>query len=268
MFFKYTDRTMLNKRFQSAPGSATILGARVDLIDYEQVITRMKRAIRRREKITIGFTNVYTIMRAREDRELLLDLSRFTLSVPDGMPLVWLSRCTDTPIHDRVYGPDLFGLFCQESRNGEFRHFFYGSTDTVLEGLRRNLLKRYPGIEIAGMISPPFRPLTSTEEERYITEINASGADVLWIGIGSPKQEKWMARMRPRLEVPVLAAVGAAFDYYAGTKKQAPKVWQKNGLEWLYRLLQEPRRLATRYLVYNPLFILRIVQQAMGKKFD
>lgn len=250
--------------FQRAPGQAEILGVKIDLVEYAAVMRKMQTAIARRQRLSIGFTNVYTIMCARADQDLLQAVNNFSLSVPDGMPLVWLSRFTDTTLHDRVYGPDLFAAFCELSQEHNYRHYFYGSTPQVLHRLRQNLRLIYPDLRIAGMHSPPFRDLTPEEENEIAARIDQATPDVLWIAIGSPRQEKWMARMRERLEVPVIAAIGAAFDFYAGTVKQAPKSWQRHGLEWLYRLLQEPRRLAKRYLVYNPLFVLAVLRQAVG----
>ncbi|KAA3614009.1 MAG: glycosyltransferase [Calditrichaeota bacterium] len=243
------------------PQTADVIGTRIDLVDYAETIEKIENSIRCRSKISVGFTNVYTIMCSQDDRELNRAIASFTLSVADGMPLVWLSKFTDTPLKTRVYGPDLFLKICQISEQKGYRHFFYGSEMHVLESLQKNLLHLFPALQIAGKISPPFRALTEIEEQKYIDEINGADADVLWIAIGSPKQEKWMAKVRPHLKTPVLAAVGAAFEFHAGTKKQAAPIVRNNGFEWLFRLLYEPRRLWMRYLVYNPLFILAVVRQ-------
>ncbi len=243
------------------PRTAEVLGTRIDLVNYAQTIARIETAIRDRSAMSVGFTNVYTIMCSQFDAELNRAIENFTLSVADGMPLVWLSRFTDTPLQTRVYGPDLFLKLCALSENAGYRHFFYGSDKRVLDSLEKNLLRHFPTLQIAGKISPPFRALTAAEEETHIAEINAAQADVLWIAIGSPKQEKWMAKMRPRLQTPVLAAVGAAFEFHAGTKKQAAPIMRNHGFEWLFRLLYEPRRLWMRYLIYNPLFILAIMRE-------
>ncbi|KAA3658397.1 MAG: glycosyltransferase [Calditrichaeota bacterium] len=241
------------------PHTADILGVRVDLVDYAETVAKIDMAIRYKSRMTIGFTNVYTIMCSQHDEELNRAINGFTLSVADGMPLVWLSRFTDNPLHTRVYGPDLFLKICELSETKHYRHFLYGSKSFVLDKLEKNILNHFPKLEIAGKISPPFRPLTAEEEQAFVDEINNSGADIVWIAIGSPKQEKWMAKIRPRLHVPVLAAVGAAFDFHALTKKQAPPVIRNNGFEWLFRLLYEPGRLWMRYLVYNPLFVLNVI---------
>jgi N-acetylglucosaminyldiphosphoundecaprenol N-acetyl-beta-D-mannosaminyltransferase len=179
------------------------------------------------------------------------------------MPLVWISKWTDTPLSNRVYGPDLFERFCGLSEGKGYSHFFYGSSPKVLNLLTQTIRQRFPRIRIVGFISPPYRPLYGQEENRFIEEINESGADVLWVGLGCPKQEKWMVSVRDRIRVPVIAAIGAAFDFHAGVVKQAPPFWQKHGLEWLFRLLQEPRRLSIRYLVYNPWFLIRLTKQIL-----
>ncbi|MCA9730939.1 WecB/TagA/CpsF family glycosyltransferase [candidate division KSB1 bacterium] len=247
------------------PHTADILGVRVDLVDYDETMGKIDNAIRYKSKITIGFSNVYTVMCSQYDHELYNAINGFSLSVADGMPLVWLSKFTDTPLQSRVYGPDLFLHVCARSEEKKYRHFFYGSETRVLDLLEENLTHHFPKLHIAGKISPPFRPLSAHEEQHFIDEINNAHADILWIAIGSPKQEKWMARVRPLLNVPVLAAVGAAFDFHAHTKRQAPPSIRNHGFEWLFRLLYEPRRLWMRYLIYNPLFVLSIMRRVIRK---
>jgi len=254
----------MNKRFQIKPGQANILGTRIDLLDYMQAIRKIEKVIENREHCTVGFVNVYTIMQALEDEATRSVIDNLSISVPDGMPLVWLSRYTDTPLKERVYGPDFFLHCCERSQAGSYSHFLYGSKPEVLQLLELNLKTRFPKIQIAGTHAPPFRPMNREEENQTIEKINASGADILWIALGSPNQEKWMLRVRARIQIPVMAAVGAAFDFHAGVIKQAPQKWQKSGFEWLYRLIQEPGRLSKRYLYYNPLFVLAIAKQAMG----
>ncbi len=254
---------MRTSKFQDEPGRANILGTRIDLLDYEQTMQRMEKTVAEQKKATIGFVNVYTIMQARRNKRIREAIENLTLSVPDGMPLVWLSKWTDTPLRSRVYGPDLFAHFCNRSQRGGQKHFFYGSSEEVLQTMQNNLKSKFPEMQIAGSFSPPFRPLTGGEESEIVEMINTSGADVLWICLGSPKQERWMFDMRDKIDVPVMAAVGAAFAFHAGTVKQASQFWQDLGLEWLFRLIQEPRRLAKRYLIYNPLFILGVIKQAL-----
>jgi len=165
----------------------------------------------------------------------------------------------------RVYGPDLMARYCEHAASTGARMFLYGGRDEdALVKLGLNLRSRYPDLNIVGGYVPPFRPLTHEEEDAVMDEINGSDADVVWVGIGVPKQEKWMARMRDRLDPPVLIGVGAAFDFHAGLVPQAPSWMQSMGLEWAYRLAQEPRRLWKRYLRYNPRFVIGFLRQWLG----
>jgi len=185
---------------------------------------------------------------------------------PDGMPLVYLSRLAGHPQTTRVYGPDLMARVCEDSVGVGYTHFLYGATDATLARLRERLSARFPGLRIVGSYAPPFRPLTEAERDRVSAEINRSAPDIVWVGLSTPKQELWMADFRARLEAPVLIGVGAAFDFHAGTVRQAPRWMQPLCLEWCYRLFVEPRRLWKRYLVNNPLFLGALVLQASGLK--
>jgi N-acetylglucosaminyldiphosphoundecaprenol N-acetyl-beta-D-mannosaminyltransferase len=180
------------------------------------------------------------------------------------MPLVWLSRRQSRTPVERVYGPDLMLALCAKSIEQGYRHYFYGGAPGVPETLGQTLQTRFPGLQVAGDCSPPFRSLTSAEEIQIINHINQTQADIVWVGLGTPKQDLWMAAHRPRLTAPVLIGVGAAFDFHTGRIPQAPRWMQQNGLEWLFRLYQEPRRLWYRYLIYNPLFVLLILAQLLG----
>jgi N-acetylglucosaminyldiphosphoundecaprenol N-acetyl-beta-D-mannosaminyltransferase len=186
------------------------------------------------------------------------------LAVPDGQPLVWALHALGHPRATRVYGPDLMVRFCaRAARSGTPMYLYGGRTPEALALLESRLRERFPGLRIAGGFSPPFRALSSEEEERAIAEINSSGAAVVWVGTGQPKQEKWMLRMRPRLDAPLLVGVGAAFDFHAGLVSQAPPWMQRNGLEWVYRLAREPRRLWRRYARYNPRFLAGFLRQVV-----
>ncbi|MHC1623661.1 MAG: WecB/TagA/CpsF family glycosyltransferase [Candidatus Methanospirareceae archaeon] len=247
----------MKRIFQNQPCIAEILGVKVNLVDYAETIVAMEDAISNRSQLTITFVNVHSIMTAQKDEEFRNSINNSSLSVPDGMPLVWISRWTDTPLTERVYGPDLFRYFCNLSEHKGYSHFFYGSSPLVLQ----RLTTRFSHVRISGSISPPYGQPTLSQEYQFIEKIKRSNADVLWVGLGCPKQEKWMNRVRSRISVPVIAGVGAAFDFHAGMVRQAPRSWQRYGLEWLFRLIQEPRRLAFRYLVYNSLFLLKIGMQ-------
>ncbi len=186
------------------------------------------------------------------------------MTTPDGMPLVWLSRLHGRRHVSRVYGPDLLIAVCQESIRAGYRHFFYGGAEGVPEALAAALLRRFPGLVVAGTYSPPFRPLTPEEDEQIVAMIDRARPDIVWVGLGAPKQEYWMAEHVGRLEAPVMVGVGAAFDFHSGRKKQAPRWMQRSGLEWLFRLLTEPRRLWRRYLINNPLFLWLVALQLLG----
>jgi N-acetylglucosaminyldiphosphoundecaprenol N-acetyl-beta-D-mannosaminyltransferase len=206
-------------------------------------------------------------MACQEDPALRAAVEASDFTVPDGQPLVWALRALGHPLEDRVYGPELMDRACaRAARNGQ-RFFLYGGRNQgALVELTRMLRLRHPGLKIVGGYAPPFRELTDAEDEAVALEIHRSGADVVWVGIGVPKQEKWMARMRDRLDTPVLIGVGAAFDFHAGIIPQAPALMQRCGLEWLYRLRQEPRRLWKRYLTYNPRFVLGFALQYMRRR--
>jgi N-acetylglucosaminyldiphosphoundecaprenol N-acetyl-beta-D-mannosaminyltransferase len=188
------------------------------------------------------------------------------LAVPDGQPLVWAMRALGHPQASRVYGPDLMLAVFDAARRRHRRHFLYGSTPETLAKLEANLGARFPGTEIVGSYSPPFRPLEPAEEAEIARRINASGADIVWVGLSTPRQERWMAAMRPRLDAPVLIGVGAAFDFHAGLKRQAPRAIQRSGLEWAFRLATEPTRLWRRYASIVPAFLVLAGAQALGRR--
>ena len=201
-------------------------------------------------------------MAAREDAELREAVLGASLVVPDGQPLVWALQALGHPLATRVYGPDLMAAHCARAAHTGMPVYLYGgSSDAALAQLRRRLAERHPGLVIAGGHSPPHRPLTEAEAARVAADIDGSGARVVWVGIGVPKQEKWMAAMRPVLSAPVLIGVGAAFDFHAGLVAQAPPALQRAGLEWAYRLSREPRRLWRRYFNYNPRFVAAFARQ-------
>ena len=218
---------------------------------------------------TICFTNAYSVVLSQKDPVLRKALRHASLSVPDGMPLAWLGRLRKFPLKRRVYGPELFLEFCQQSQRNGYRHFFYGGHPGIPEKMVQVLKSSFPGIQIAGTLSPPFRALTLDEDEEIVKMINLAGPDVCWVGLGAPKQEIWMMQHRDRLRVPVLAGVGAAFDFVAGRVKQAPFWMREHGMEWLYRFFQEPRRLWRRYLICNLLFLYYVFLEQTGlKEFD
>jgi N-acetylglucosaminyldiphosphoundecaprenol N-acetyl-beta-D-mannosaminyltransferase len=232
------------------------------LIDYERTLDWIDGMVERRQRGYICVAAVHTVVACQDDRELGAAVAGADLTVPDGMPLVWALRLLGHPLHHRVYGPDLMDLACAHAARTGQRFYLYGGRNPgALAQLARQLRLRHPGLQIVGGHAPPFRPLTADEETAVADEINASRADVVWVGIGVPKQEKWMARMRDRLDAPVLVGVGAAFDFHAGLIPQAPAWLQRHGMEWAFRLAHEPRRLWRRYLTYNPRFVAGFARQ-------
>jgi N-acetylglucosaminyldiphosphoundecaprenol N-acetyl-beta-D-mannosaminyltransferase len=204
---------------------------------------------------------VHLVMVAQEDPETQDAVLNATLAVPDGQPLVWALRALG---HDcsRVYGPELMARYCARSAQTGTRMYLYGGRNQgALVQLALDLRRRFPGLRIVGGYAPPFKALSDDEESWIVRQINRSGADVVWVGTGQPKQEKWMRRMRERLAPPLLIGVGAAFDFHAGLVPQAPLWMQNLGLEWTFRLAHEPRRLWRRYARYNPRFIAGFARQ-------
>jgi len=245
-----------------APPSADVLGVPLALTDYEGVLDWIDAAVVARHRAYVCVANTHTVAASREDPELRDALGGADLTVPDGQPLVWALNLLGCDIDDRVYGPDLMARACARAAKSGLRFYLYGGRNPgALAELARRLRLAHPGLRIVGGHAPPFRPLTPDETESVAADIRRSGADVVWVGIGVPKQEKWMARMRPQLDAPVLVGVGAAFDFHAGLVPQAPASMQRLGLEWLFRLAHEPRRLWRRYLRYNPRFVAGFARQ-------
>lgn len=244
------------------PPSVEVLGIPLALTDYERTIEWIDATIATRRRGYVCVAAVHTVMACQEDPDLRAAVLGSDLTVPDGQPLVWAINALGHDLPGRVYGPDLMARYCERAALTGSRMFLYGGRDQdALVKLATTLRARYPGLNVVGGYSPPFRPLTGEEEEVVVEEINRSGADIVWVGIGVPKQEKWMAAMRGRLDAPVLIGVGAAFDFHAGLVPQAPSWIQSLGMEWAYRLAREPRRLWRRYLRYNPRFVVGFLRQ-------
>ena len=239
-----------------------ILGVDIALTDYAGELAAIDELIASGGRGYFCHAAVGSVMNARRDAEVLAALNEATMTVPDGKPVVWALRSLGAEIEQRVYGPDLMLKACERSLGTEASHFLYGGRDeAATRALEKSLTQRFPGLRIAGSWTPPFRELTDAEGREVAQRIDGSGADIVWVGIGSPRQELWMQRMRPALQAPVLVGVGAAFDFHAGLVSQAPKWMGDHGLEWLYRLSREPRRLAPRYLRDNPGFIAAFARQ-------
>jgi N-acetylglucosaminyldiphosphoundecaprenol N-acetyl-beta-D-mannosaminyltransferase len=220
--------------------------------------------IARGEARYVCVSGMHGVMESQRDEGLRRIHSAAGLVTTDGMSLVWLCKLKGRTPVERVYGPDLMLALCQRSIQRGYRHYFYGSSPAVLQTLTARLAARYPGLEVVGTCSPPFRPLTPQEDTEIVERIARARPDVMWVGLSTPKQERWMAEHVKRLPGTVLIGVGAAFDFHAGTKRQAPRWMQVSGLEWLFRLLSEPRRLWRRYLINIPLFVCYLVLEALG----
>lgn len=240
----------------------SILGVGVDAIAYEQTIARLLEAIARRDRLRIHFCTVHMIIEAVDDEALKTRLNTADIVAPDGMPLVWVARLRGRRI-ERVCGPDTMPALLDRGRAIGARHFFYGGAPGVADRLAANMTARFPGLEVVGTYCPPFRPLTAEEDAEVVRMIEESGADCVWVGLGSPKQEHWLAEHRDRLSAPLLLAVGAAFDFHSGTKRRAPRLMQRTGTEWLFRLLSEPRRLLGRYVRTNARFVCLLAAEGV-----
>jgi N-acetylglucosaminyldiphosphoundecaprenol N-acetyl-beta-D-mannosaminyltransferase len=233
------------------------------LTDYDGVVDWIEQMVASGTQGYLSAAAVHLVMLAQEDAAVRDAVLGATLLVPDGQPLVWALRLLGhDEIRSRVYGPDLMLHWCARAAGSGRRAYLYGGRDEgALVALSVNLRTRFPGLRIVGAHSPPFREPTAAEDRQIAEEIDGSGAEVVWVGTGQPKQELWMARMRRELAAPMLIGVGAAFDFHAGLVGQAPPWMGRHGLEWTYRLAREPRRLARRYVRYNPRFAAGVARQ-------
>jgi N-acetylglucosaminyldiphosphoundecaprenol N-acetyl-beta-D-mannosaminyltransferase len=250
----------------TSPPCANVLGVGISAIDMEDALLRSEQLVRQRRKGYICVTGVHGIMEAQRDLTLRGILNRSFLCTPDGVPTVWVGRLQGHSSMRRVYGPDFMMAMCRRSVRHGFRHFLYGGNPGVAENLRSNLRRRVPGVEIVGTYTPPFRPLTPAEEDDVISIVKRSKPDIVWVGLSTPKQERFMASLIDRLDICLMVGVGAAFDIHAGLLADAPAWMKVCGLQWLHRLMLEPRRLWRRYLTNNPRFLWNIGLQFAGLK--
>jgi N-acetylglucosaminyldiphosphoundecaprenol N-acetyl-beta-D-mannosaminyltransferase len=238
-----------------------VLGVGVSAIDMPTAVDLIEDWIQHDTQNYVCVTGVHGVMESQRDDELRRIHNASGMTTPDGMPMVWAGHWAGASWMRRVYGPDLMLAICERAAQTGWRSFFYGGREGVPERLAERLAERFPGLKVVGTYSPPFRALTPEEDEALVGRINASQAELVWVGLSTPKQERWMAAHVGRLNAPVLLGVGAAFDIHAGTLAQAPVWMQRHGLEWLYRLVREPRRLWRRYLSNNPRFLLGILRR-------
>jgi N-acetylglucosaminyldiphosphoundecaprenol N-acetyl-beta-D-mannosaminyltransferase len=241
-----------------------ILGVSVHPTSYQAAVKQITSWAEMKESRYVCAANVHMIMEAHDSRSFMQTVNDADLVTPDGVPLVWMIRRFGIPGQERVYGPELMIKLIEASAQSSIAIGFYGSSPNVLENLVYEIREKYHSINITYSFSPPFRPLSDEEDTRIINDINSSRAHILFVGLGCPKQERWMAQHKGKI-LAVMVGVGAAFDFYAGTKSQAPVWMQRRGLEWLFRLLQEPRRLSKRYLYHNPRFLVLALYQLFLK---
>ncbi|GAB4407907.1 MAG: WecB/TagA/CpsF family glycosyltransferase [Anaerolineales bacterium] len=246
------------------PPRVNVLGVGISAINLPQALAIIDDWIARRDPHYVCVSTVHGVMECQRNEAVRRALNSSGLTTPDGMPLVWISRLHGFRHVRRVYGPDLMLAVCERSVAKGYRHYLYGGRPGVAEALKARLERRFPGVQIVGLESPPFEPLTPEQDREAVERINAANPDIVWVGMSTPKQDLWAAEHVGRLNAPVILAVGAAFDFVSGRKRQAPRWMRDSGLEWLFRLIQEPRRLWRRYLLYNPLFIWLLLGQALG----
>lgn len=244
-----------------------VLGVTVHAVQIPGVVAQMEAWIRERAACHfVSLTGMHGVMEAQHDPAFKEILNAGDMVAPDGMPLVWLGRRHGFDMARRVYGPELMAGFCEQTAAKGYRHFFYGSAPGVAEDLARRFTSRFPGMVTAATYSPPFRTLTQEEDREIIHAIEDAHPDIVWVGLSTPKQERWMFEHRDRLKVPVLVGVGAAFDFHTGRIARAPVWVGDHGLEWLFRLSHEPRRLWRRYLVYGAEFVALVWLELLGLK--
>ena len=242
------------------PPRTDVVGTQISMTSYDEVLELVERRPRGRATVVCVCT-VHSVMSARREPDLAQALADADVTTPDGVPLVWAVRATAYRGQGRVYGPDLMASALESGVARGWRHFLYGSTDATLEALQAAVQRRVPGVTIAGAHAPPFRPLRPDEQEAEYDLIRAAAPDIVWVGLGMPKQELWMHRAAEHLPGVALVGVGAAFDFLSGRVRQAPPWVQRAGLEWLFRLSQEPRRLWRRYLFNNPAYLALLAAQ-------
>jgi N-acetylglucosaminyldiphosphoundecaprenol N-acetyl-beta-D-mannosaminyltransferase len=238
-----------------------VLGVGISAINMDLAVAELSRWVEEREQHYVCVTGVHGVMESQSDPALLRIHNHSGLTAPDGMPMVWAGKRAGAEHMSRVYGPDLMLEVCSRSVAEGWKHFFYGGKEGVPELLEARLTGRFPGLNVVGTHSPPFRDLTEAEAGAVAEAINAANPDFVWVGLSTPKQERWMDANISRLQAPAVLGVGAAFDIHAGLLPQAPGWMQRRGLEWLYRLLKEPRRLWKRYLGNNPRFVWKVLRR-------
>ncbi|MDP2881246.1 MAG: WecB/TagA/CpsF family glycosyltransferase [Azonexus sp.] len=245
--------------------TTNVLSAPIDALDWKTATGRIREWADRRVSRYVCICNAHSVVTAGQDAEFGRVVAEADMATPDGAPVAWMLRKLGVAGQQRINGPDLMWKYCEQAAQGSESIFLYGSTEETLDILLARMREVFPGLKVAGAISPPFRALTAAEQAVDVERINASGAGTVWVSLGCPKQEKWMAAHRGKINA-VMIGVGAAFDYHAGTISRAPLWMQRNGLEWFHRLCSEPGRLWKRYLVTNTLFVVLAIRQLLLQK--
>lgn len=248
------------------PPRVNVLGVGISVLNLESAVSTLADALKSGRRGYVCVTGVHGVMESQSDDALRQIHNRSLLTTPDGMPMVWMGRLAGHKTMSRVYGPELMEHVFEWTRKSGHTHFFYGGNTGVAEELKQKLEARYPGIRIVGTYTPPFRPLTPEEDAALARQVADLKPDFFWVGLSTPKQERFVASYSQKLDAKILLGVGAAFDFHAGRVQQAPRWIQRSGFEWLYRTLKEPRRLWKRYFKNNPLFVWKILGQKLGLK--
>lgn len=249
----------------AARQTGLVLGARIDAVAWAAALDRLLGWALARESRYVAICNVHVVVTASQDAGYRAVINGADMATPDGAPVAWMLRRQGFAGQPRISGPDLMWALCERCAAEDVSVYLYGSTEATLAALQARLAAVFPALAFAGAESPPFRPATTVEDAATVQRINCSGAGVVFVGLGCPKQEKWMAAHKGRIKA-VMIGVGAAFDFHAGFVRRAPHWMRQNGLEWLHRLASEPRRLWKRYLVTNTLFIIGAVRQLVMKR--
>ena len=248
------------------PARVNVLGVGISAINLDSAVTTLASCLESNLSGYVCVTGVHGVIESQFDEELRKIHNRSLLTTPDGMPMVWMGKLANQSAMDRVYGPDLMERVMAWSAKNGATHFFYGGNTGVAEALQQRLEQRFPGLKVVGTYTPPFGPLPAKDEADLRARLDQLKPDFFWVGLSTPKQERFMSTYITRLPVKIMLGVGAAFDFHAGRVKQAPRWIQRSGFEWLYRLIQEPRRLWRRYFRNNPLFAWKIAGQLSGLK--
>ena len=241
-----------------------VLGVGVHAVNMQQAVSYLIEAALRRQKGYVCVTGVHGVMEAQNDERFREILNTSLLTTPDGMPTVWVGKATGHSTMGRVFGPDLMLNLCRESVPLQLKHFLYGGTPGIAQELKRNLQQRFPGLHVVDTYTPPFRPLNAEERSQLANKVCEAKPDIFWVGLSTPKQERFMAEYLPKLNATIMIGVGAAFDLHTGRMKDSPEWIKNNGLQWAHRLVQDPRRLWKRYFVNNPKFLAAITAQLTG----